>query len=195
MFYKVVVDDHVRVAPSLLGMDIKEAIVKQVKKKYDGYMSKDLGIVVDVCGVKEIKEGIIIPNDGAPHYETQFELLVYKPEMQEVVMGRVKDIADFGAFLTIGPIEGMIHISQTMDDFVSFAKDKVLIGKESKHTIKVGDVCKAKIIAISFKEANNPKLGLTMRQPGLGKLEWADEEPKAKEVKAAAPAKGKAAAK
>lgn len=195
MFYKVVVDDHVRVAPSLLGIDIKEAIVKQVKKKYDGYISKDLGIVVDVCGVKEIKEGVIIPGDGAPHYETQFEMLVYKPEMQEVVMGRVKDIADFGAFLTIGPIEGMIHISQTMDDFVSFAKDKVLIGKESKNTIKVGDVCKAKIIAISFKELTNPKLGLTMRQPGLGKLEWADEEAKPKEAKAVAAPKGKAAAK
>jgi len=178
MFYKVVVNDYVRVAPSFLGLDIKDAIVKQVKKKYDGYMSKDLGIVIDVPGVKEIKEGIIIPGDGGPHYETQFELLIYRPEMQEVVMGRIKDIADFGAFLTIGPIEGMIHVSQTMDDFVSFGKDKVLIGKESKRSLKVGDICKAKIIAISFKEANNPKLGLTMRQPGLGKLEWADEPPK-----------------
>ncbi|MEK6868091.1 MAG: DNA-directed RNA polymerase, partial [Nanoarchaeota archaeon] len=84
--------------------------------------------------------------------------------------------------------------SQTMDDFVSFGKDKVLVGKESKRTLKVGDVCKAKIIAISFKELTNPKLGLTMRQGGLGKLEWADEEPKPKEVKAV-PVKGKAAAK
>ncbi|MFA6888461.1 MAG: DNA-directed RNA polymerase [Candidatus Woesearchaeota archaeon] len=178
MFYKVVVNDYVRVAPAFLGLDIKDAIVKQVKKKYDGYMSKDLGIVIDVPGVKDIKEGVIIPGDGAPHYETQFELLIYRPEMQEVVMGKIKDIADFGAFLTIGPIEGMIHVSQTMDDFVSFGKDKVLIGKETKRSLKVGDVCKAKIIAISFKEANNPKLGLTMRQPGLGKLEWADEPPK-----------------
>ncbi len=104
-------------------------------------------------------------------------------------MGRVKDIADFGAFLTIGPIEGMIHVSQTMDDFVSFSKDKVLVGKESKRTLKIGDVCKAKIIAVSFKEANNPKLGLTMRQPGLGKLEWADDETKS------SPAKGKTQAK
>lgn len=186
MFYKVVVNDHVRVLPSLLGMDINEAIVKQVKKKYDGYISKDLGIVIDVCGVRDINEGIIIPGDCAPHYETQFELLIYRPEMQEVVIGRIKDIADFGAFLTIGPIEGMIHISQTMDDFVSFAKDKVLIGKESKNTIKIGDICKAKIIAISFKELANPKLGLTMRQQGLGKLEWADEEQKLKDAKAPA---------
>jgi DNA-directed RNA polymerase subunit E' len=184
MFYKTVVNDHVRVDPSLLGFDIKDAIVKQVKKKYDGFMSKDLGVVIDVCGVKEVGEGVIIPGDGAPYYQTQFELLVYKPEMQEVVMGKIKDIADFGAFLTIGPIEGMVHVSQTMDDFVSFNKEKVLVGKESKRTLKIGDICKAKLIAVSFKEPTSPKLGLTMRQPGLGKLEWADEEKEAKAQKA-----------
>jgi DNA-directed RNA polymerase subunit E' len=96
--------------------------------------------------------------------------------MQEVVLGKVRDIAEFGAFMNLGPIEGMIHISQTMDDFVSFSKEKVLTGKDSKRTLKVGDVCRARIIAISFTDPLNPKLGLTMRQQGLGKLEWIKED-------------------
>jgi DNA-directed RNA polymerase subunit E' len=103
-------------------------------------------------------------------------LLTFKPELHEVVVGKIKDIADFGAFINIGPIEGMIHISQTMDDFVSFSKDKTLTGKESKKSLKVGDVCRARIIAVSFKDPTNPKLGLTMRQQGLGKLDWIEEE-------------------
>ena len=101
--------------------------------------------------------------------------------MQEVVLGKIKDIADFGAFINLGPIEGMIHISQTMDDFVSFSKDKVLTGKESRRSLKVNDLCRARIIAVSFKDPSNPKLGLTMRQPDLGKLEWVEEENKAEE--------------
>ena len=96
--------------------------------------------------------------------------------MQEVIPGVIKDIADFGAFMSIGPIEGMIHISQTMNDFVSFTKDKVLQGKETKHTLKVGDKCHARIIAVSYKDVANPKLGLSMRQVGLGKLEWISED-------------------
>ena len=84
----------------------------------------------------------------------------------------------------MGPTDGMIHISQTMDDFVSFAKDKVLTGKESKRALKVGDKCRARIIAVSIKDPTNPKLGLTMRQAGLGKLEWVEEDSKPKtEVK------------
>ena len=104
--------------------------------------------------------------------------------MQEVVVGKIKDIADFGAFVSIGPIEGMVHISQAMDDYVSFAKDKVLTGKETGRSLKVGDKVRARVIAVSYKDVSNPKIGLTMRQPGLGKLEWEDEAP---EPGAAAP--------
>ena len=176
MFYRVELRDHIRVPPNLFSLPLEEAIIKRIKTKYNGFISKDLGIVVDVAGMKGIGEGVIIPGDGASYYDVSFELLTYKPEMQEVVNGKIKDIAEFGAFINIGPIDGMIHISQTMDDFVSFSKDKTLTGKETKRTLKVGDICRARIIAISFKDTLNPKLGLTMRQQGLGRLDWVKEE-------------------
>jgi len=70
-----------------------------------------------------------------------------------------------------------------MDDFVSFSKEKVLTGKESKRGLKVGDKCRARIIAVSFKDLQNPKIGLTMRQTGLGKLEWLEEDEAKEEEK------------
>jgi len=180
MFYKLVVKDHIRVPPNLFGMPMQEALLTRIKAKYEGFISKDLGIIMDCTEIQTINDGVIIPGDGASYYEAIFELLTFKPEIQEVIFGRIKDVADFGAFITIGPIDGMIHISQTMDDFVSFSKDKVHIGKESKRTIRIGDECLARIIALSYKDISNPKIGLTMRQPGLGKLEWVYEEPKKK---------------
>ncbi len=176
MFYRTKLKDHIRVSPELFGLTAEEAVTKQIKKKYDGYISKDIGTVIDVAGVDEIREGIIIPGDGASYYDTTFELLTFKPEMHEVVLGKIRDIADFGAFIHIGPIEGMIHVSQTMDDFVSFSKEKVLSGKDSKRALKVGDRCRARIIAVSFRDITNPKLGLTMRQEFLGKLDWIEED-------------------
>ncbi|MBI3026915.1 DNA-directed RNA polymerase [Candidatus Woesearchaeota archaeon] len=176
MFYKIELKDHIRIPPNLFNLPLEEAVVKRIKTKYSGYISKDLGIVVDVPGVKEIGEGIIIAGDGASYYNVSFELLTFKPEMQEIVVGKIKDIAEFGAFINIGPIDGMIHISQTMDDFVSFSKDKALTGKETKRVLKVNDVCRARIIAVSFKDPLNPKLGLTMRQQGLGRLDWIKED-------------------
>jgi len=179
MFYKLKVQDHIRVPPDQFDKELKEAIFVQIRKKYDGFISKNVGVVLDVVSVEEVGEGVIIPGDGANYYNTVFSILVFRPELQETCLGVVKDIADFGAFMTIGPIDGMIHISQTMNDFVSFTKDKVLQGKDSGRVLKISDVCKAKIIAVSYKDITNPKIGLTMRQQALGKLEWIAEDTKA----------------
>ena len=192
MYYRSELKDFIRVPPHFFSEDVDAAVLKSIKHKYEGFIDPDLGIVVDVVGITDVKEGVIIPGDGASYYETVFEALVFKPEMSEVVVGRIKDIADFGAFLTMGPIEGMIHVSQTMDDFVSFSKEKVLVGKESNRVLKVGDKCRAKMIAVSYKDPTNPKLGLTMRQPRLGKLEWLDEAPKSSSAGAAPAAAAKA---
>lgn len=181
MYYKTKVQDFIRVPPSNFGNDTNLAVIQEIKKKFNGYISPDLGFVIDVSEVNKIGQGIILPGDGSAHYNVEFTLLTFKPEMQEIVIGKVTNVADFGAFINIGPIEGMIHISQTMNDFVSYSKDGVLLGKNSKHTLKTGDVCKARIIAVSYKDLQNPKIGLTMRQPGLGKDEWIDEETKTPE--------------
>ena len=176
MYYKIELKDRIRVPPELFNLEVKESVIQSIKKKYSGYISKDLGIVIDVSNVKETGEGIIIPGDGSSYYEAVFDILTFKPELQEVILGKIRDIVDFGAFITLGPIDGMIHISQTMDDFVSFSKEKTLSGKEGKKTLKINDVCRARIVAVSFKDPLNPKLGLTMRQQGLGKLDWIGEE-------------------
>jgi DNA-directed RNA polymerase subunit E' len=178
MFYKLQLRDHIRVPPDLFGLPLDEAVIKRIKSKYTGFISKDLGVVIDVSEVNNIGEGIIVPGDGASYYDVTFRLLTFRPELQEVVVGKVRDIADFGAFMTIGPIDGMIHISQTMDDFVSFSKDKTLAGKESKKSLRVNDICRGRVIAVSYKDPMNPKIGLTMRQAGLGRLDWIEGEQK-----------------
>ncbi len=172
MFYKMLLKDVIRIDPSLFGYPLEKSAIKELNNKYVGYVSQDLGIVIAVGNLIEIGEGKILPEDGGTYHRVTFELFTFVPEMKEVLMGVVRKVEEFGVFLDIGPIDGMVHISQAMDDFVSFSKDGVLQGKESKRTLSVGDVCKARIIAISFRDIENIKIGLTMRQPYLGKLDW-----------------------
>ncbi|MGM5483977.1 MAG: DNA-directed RNA polymerase [Nanobdellota archaeon] len=183
MFYKTVLKDHIRIPPRDFGRDIEGALLKQVKEKFSGFTDQEIGIVIDVIKVNNYGEGIIIPGDGAAFYETEFEVIVLKVSLQESIIGKIRDITDFGAFMTLGPIEGMIHISQTMDDYVSFSAEKVLQGKEKGNTLKSNDICRAKVIALSFKDVSNPKIGLTMRQEFLGKLETIKEEKEEKNGK------------
>ncbi len=171
------VEDHVRVEPKHFGLPTCEAVEKQLHETYVDKINKELGFVVSVISVDEVDEGVIIPGDGATFYRSLFELLVWKPELHELVYGTIAEIANFGAFIKVGPAQGMIHISQTMEDYVSLSKTGTLTGKANKKNLSSGDDCVARIVAISFK-AGEPKIGLTMRQPGLGNIDWIKENKK-----------------
>ena len=183
MFYLTEIEDYVRVEPKLFGLPTNEAVAKQLEETYADYYDKELGKVITVMEVLSVGEGVIIPGDGAAYYKSLFKIVAWKPELQEITYGVISEITNFGAFIDMGVMRGVIHISQTMDDYVSFNKSGTLSGKTNKRSIKKGDVCLARIVAISHK-GGEVKIGLTMRQPGLGKIEWLKEDQKKKDVEA-----------
>lgn len=193
MFYLTEVEDHVRVEPKLFGLPTAEAVFKQLQETYKEYYDEEIGKVIVVIEVLDVGDGVIIPGDGAAYYNSKFKLLVWKPELQELTYGIVDEITNFGAFMNLGAMKGMIHISQTMDDYVSMSKTGTLTGKKNKKSLKKGDLCIARIVSMSHK-GGELKIGLTMRQPGLGKIEWIKEEQKKKEVAAKKAAKAEAKA-
>lgn len=178
MFYEIKVRSFIRVPPDSFTVKTEDAVLKNLIENYENYVNKDYGFVIGVIKVIDIGDGIIIPGDGAAYYDTTFSLLIFKPELHELAYGSVSEITEFGAFVDIGASEAMVHISQTMDDYVSFNKSGTLVGKESKKVLKAKDKCKVRIITVSFKEIENPRIGLTMRQPLLGSLNWQVNEKK-----------------
>jgi len=179
--YKILtVRDTVRVPPSRFDEPLEEVVLDVLRKSYEGLTDKDVGVILAITEVKEIGTGRIIMGDGASYHNTTFEALVYKPELNEVVLGEVVEIVEFGGFVRLGPVDGLAHVSQVMDDFVGHDRKKgALYGKESKRALKEGDKVRARIVTVSMKKGTRAgKIGLTMRQPGLGKLEWIEEERK-----------------
>ena len=177
MYKLVTVQDTTRVPPNRFAEPLEGAVVDILRKNYEGITDKDVGSVLAVTEVKEIGTGRVIMGDGASYHDVTFEALVYKPEVNEVVLGEVVEIVEFGGFIRLGPIDGLVHVSQVMDDFVGYDKKKgSLYGKESKRLLKEGDKVRARIVTVSVRRgARGSKIGLTMRQPGLGKLEWIEE--------------------
>jgi len=170
--------DVVRIPPENLTEKLEETIYFTLWTKLEGRLDKEMGKVVAVKRILSIGEGHILTGDGAVYYEVEFEAILFKPELQEVVDGVVVEIVNFGAFVRIGPIDALIHVSQVTDDFMSYdSKGERLVGKENNKSLIVGDRVRARIIALSINEMDpeKNKIALTMRQVGLGKLEWLDE--------------------
>lgn len=180
MYWIVTLEEDVRVPPEKLEKDIEEAVKESISGIFEGLIDEKLGVFLGVDEILEIGEGKVYPEDAGVHFPCKFRVLAWKPIEKEVVEGEVVDVTEFGAFVRIGAVDGLVHISQIMDDYVSYdEKNSMLVGKNTKRTLKEGDKVRARVISISFKEEN--KIGLTMRQPWLGSLQWIEKERKKNE--------------
>ena len=181
MYQMVDLTNTVRIPPEYIGEDLDQATNQIVKATFEGKIDKGTGLIVVTKDVKRIGEGRIIHGDGAVYQEVQFKALIFKPLLHEVIDGLICEISDFGAFCHIGPLDALIHKSQIMDDHILIdIENKRFTGKKTKQSLGLGDKILARIIAISLNEANprESKIGLTMRQPALGKQEWLIKEDK-----------------
>jgi len=178
MYRIITVEDKVRVSPAKLSSDLKESVKESIAEQMEGLIDYRLGVVLAVVAVDNVGEGKIVAGNPGVFYNSRFKLLTFKPELHELVYGEVIDNTEFGAFVRMGPMDGLIHISQIMDDFVSYNnKNSLFVGKESKRTLKEGDLVRSRIISVSFGKEEN-KIGLTMRQPLLGAMQWIEEDKK-----------------
>ena len=180
MFKLVTLEDAIRIPPERFGEDIDIVGYEQLKMKYDGMVDEELGYVIAVTNIKVNDFGKIIPGDGATFHKVEFSLLTFYPKIQEVIEGEVVEIAEFGAFVRIGPVDALLHVSQLMDDYISYdERQGVLMGKETKRKLQTGDHVRVRITAVSLgRSGGSGKIGVTARQPFLGKIEWIKKDVK-----------------
>ena len=184
MYKKMRLADTVRIAPELLGEPVEEAVKVALRDKLEGLVDKTIGAIVTIIDVNEVGEGHILAGDAGVYYDAVFDAVTFMPELQEMIEGSILEVVEFGIFVGIGPLDGLVHVSQLTDEYVSYdEKNSRLITKESGRSITVGDRVRARIVAVSLneREPRDSKIGLTMRQHALGKLEWLEEARKPKE--------------
>ncbi len=185
MYLKAKKEDVVRIPPERLDEDIDSLTRELTRSSLEGRMDSEKNLILIASNIERIGDGRIVHGDGAVYQKVSFDAIVFRPTLQEVVEGEVCEVLKFGAFVRFGPLDGLLHISQIMDDRVDVDVDGGrLIGKDSRRDLRVGDKVRTRIVAISINERNprESKIGLTMRQPGLGKLEWIKEEHEKAEV-------------
>jgi len=171
--------DKVRVPPHRLGEKLRKVILDVLQEHLEGSIDKEIGIFIAITRVLDVGEGEIIPGDGSVYYDVDFEAVVLRLSLQEVIEGLVVETTSFGAFVSLGPIDAMLHVSQISDEYINYdEKNARLICQESKRFIAVGEGIRARVVTLSLneREPRDSKIGLTMRQSGLGTARWLEED-------------------
>ncbi len=175
LYYLIKIKDTLRVPPNRFDEPLSDVLIEIARLSFEGKIDIDFGFIVAVIGIENIYRGKLISGDGGVYYETDFEMLCYLPEIGEIVAGEIVETVDFGAFVRIGTIDALCHVSQIADDYFRYIpKNAVLRGDKSKRDLVVNTKVRARIIAVSIGKTTI-RVGLTMRQNSLGTLDWVNE--------------------
>lgn len=192
MYFIIETNETVRVPPENLGEEFEDTAmfvaINNVEERIgvlDREIVRDpndrryLNLIVLEANLEG--EGRIVHGDGGVYQVVNLKILAFQPTMQEVIEGDIIDVKKFGAFVSLGPLDGLLHVSQVMDDRIEVDEDnKRMIGKDTKKDLRSGDNIRARIVALSLSDSSvdESKIGLTMRQNFLGKFSWLKTEGK-----------------
>ena len=161
--------DVVRIPPERPGPRLDTVLTELAQQQFEGKLVDGSNLTVMIRDVTPIGEGHIVHGDGGVYQEVEYQALLFRPEIQEVVEGNVVEIRKFGAFVRFGPLDGLLHVSQIMDDRVNIDEhNQRLVGVETKKDLKVGYKVRSRVVSLSLSEISprDSRIGLTMRQPG-----------------------------
>jgi DNA-directed RNA polymerase subunit E' len=187
MYKRVTLRDTVEVPPEQLA-DVSTAMVKGLlQDKLEGQVDEEVGSIVSVIEVNDVGDGRVLPNEPGVYYEAEFDALTFDPQMQEVVDGEIVEVVSFGAFVGIGPVDGLLHVSQISDEYLAYDEEnQQLASRESSEMLGRGDSVRARIVTKSIDERNprDSKIGLTAKQIGLGKHGWLENQREQRQAQA-----------
>lgn len=110
MFTLAVIHDTIKVAASQLSSDIVASLTHNINVKYANRILPNVGLCVAHFDYLDISEGHIRNGDGCTYFKIGFRLIVYRPFIGEVLVGKVKSSDEQGMRITMGFFDD-IHVS------------------------------------------------------------------------------------
>ncbi|KAL7431176.1 hypothetical protein ACHAXM_002603 [Skeletonema potamos] len=103
MFVIATIADTIRVPPSLLSQPTLTSVQTEIEKRYPNKIIVDVGLVIAPYGPPlQIGDGIFVPGDGGAHHQVVFKVIVFRPFVEEVLIGTVTDSSEDGITVTVG---------------------------------------------------------------------------------------------
>ncbi len=105
-----------------------QVLTEEVDRKYANKIVMDVGLGVCLYDFVEIGDAYLYPSDGAAHHRVTFRLMVFRPFVGEVLVGRVAQCSENGIRVSLGFFDDIFvpsYLLQTPSEFD--AREKVWV--------------------------------------------------------------------
>lgn len=116
MFILTSISDDIRVQPQDLAKPPLDAVTDVIEQQFLDKVLPNLGLAVSLYDVQSIEGGFIYPNDGAAYFKVAFRLVVFRPFVGEVLVGKLKSCSKEGIKLSLGFFEDVLIPDYAMQE-------------------------------------------------------------------------------
>ncbi|KAJ2559790.1 DNA-directed RNA polymerase III complex subunit Rpc25 [Coemansia sp. RSA 1933] len=102
MFVLVVLQDTLKIIPSEFTKTRQDALKDAINSKYSNRVLHDIGLCMAVHDLQEIDEGFVQHSEGWIWVKVKFRVIVFRPFMEEILVGRIRSASPRGIQITMG---------------------------------------------------------------------------------------------
>ena len=102
MFSLVELSDTIRIEPWLFNVNQMDAIKLELNRRFCNKVVCDVGLCICLFDVLKLDDSYIFPGDGASHTKVTFRFIVFRPFIDEILVGKIKGCSSDGVTVTLG---------------------------------------------------------------------------------------------
>lgn len=152
----------------MFGKPLKKSAETILKERYSSRIDPHLGFVISVDNIVMDGKGLVSMT-GETIHKVEFDAITFLPKLHELTMGEIIEIADYGAFVRIGPTDAILHVSQISPNPSRIdTKSGFIFNPDLKNPLRVGTKMRVRVTVVSYGKDNAMKIGLTCNEQTLG---------------------------
>uniref|UniRef100_A0A8C4Q1E8 DNA-directed RNA polymerase subunit n=1 Tax=Eptatretus burgeri TaxID=7764 RepID=A0A8C4Q1E8_EPTBU len=108
MFVLVAMTDTVRIPPWNFERILDDAVVEELNKKLANKVVYNIGLCICLFDLIKMEDSYVFPGDGASHTKVHFKYVVFRPFLDEIVVGKIRSCGPEGVQVSLGFFDDII---------------------------------------------------------------------------------------
>jgi len=200
MFVLTSIKQTVRVPAEKFHLNLYQAIEQELNQKYANKVVLNVGLCIALWDLTNREDSYILPGDGASHTKVSFRCAVFRPFMDEILVGKIKNASSESVQISLGffddiiiPADNLQYPSKFCEKLQTWVWEVEVDGDKHELPMEKDSEIRFRVVAETFtdtspsgpnSESSDSHLDVkenkqipylitaSINEPGLGPLAW-----------------------
>ncbi|KAJ3342567.1 hypothetical protein HDU93_001955 [Gonapodya sp. JEL0774] len=177
MFILSVLRDLIRVPPNEFARPRNDAIIHQINEKFANKVLHNVGLCIRAFDLLQVGDAVVnMVSDGSYSVTTKFRLVVFRPFIGEVLLGRVHSQGDWGMRVSMGFFDDVLvpstqfpqgsRYDHTTSMWIYIPPEVDADDPDNQYPFRIHDIVRFRVLAEKFDDGG--QVVDTTSGPGAG---------------------------